>query len=86
MTGGASVFHLGDIVQEIATGRQGKIDNIHSEGVLGQEPTPNLWRVHFSDGQQPMMQYFQTTDELRLVKCPHDSSQPRFVPARGIMG
>jgi hypothetical protein len=80
------VLHLGDKVQEIVTGRTGKIDNIHSEGIVGQESTPNLWRVHFSDGKVPMMQYFKSEDELRLVECPHGEPQPGFVPERGIMG
>jgi hypothetical protein len=80
------MLHLGDIVQEIATRRQGKIDNIQSKGVLGREPIPNLWRVHFSDGQQPLMQYFKNAEELRLISCPHDPPGPRIVPKRGIMG
>lgn len=80
------MLHLGDKVQEIVTGRTGKIDNIHYDGIVGQEPTANLWRVHFSDGVVPMMQYFKTEDELRLVECPHEEPQPCFVPERGIMG
>ena len=80
------MLHLGDKVQESATGRHGKIDNIHMEGVLGQEPVPNLWRVFFSDGKTPLMQYFKKEEELRLIECPHDAPQSGFVPERGIMG
>jgi hypothetical protein len=79
------VLHLQDRVEEIATGRAGHIDNIQSGAILGQEPTPNLWRVHFSDGKMPLMQYFKSEEELRLVKCPHEEAQPGFVPERGIM-
>jgi hypothetical protein len=80
------VLHLEDKVEEITTGRPGHIDNIGSEGIVGQEPTPNLWRVHFSDGKTPLMQYFKNEDELRLIECPHEEPQPGFVPERGIMG
>jgi hypothetical protein len=79
------MLHLGDIVQEVATGRQGKIDNIQSHGVLVQEPIPNMWRVHFSDGQQPLMQSFENADDLSLIKCPHADPEPGFVPERSIM-
>jgi hypothetical protein len=78
-------LHVGDIVQEIVTGRQGKIDNIHAEGVLGQEQIPNLWRVFFSDGKSPAMQYFKNKSELRLIKCPHAEGGDGFIPERGIM-
>jgi hypothetical protein len=80
------VLHLEDSVEEIATGRPGHIDSISSEGIVGQEQTPNAWRVHFSDGKTPLMQYFKKEEELRLIKCPHDTPQPGFVPERGIMG
>ena len=79
------MLHLEDRVEEIATGRPGKIDNIGSAGVLGKEPTPNLWRVHFSDGKMPLMQYFKNEEELRLIQCPHEAPQPGFVPESGIM-
>lgn len=80
------MLHLGDMVQEIATGRQGKIDSIHAEGVLGKEQIPNLWRVFFSDGKTPLLQYFKNEVELRLIECPHANPEPGFVPERGIMG
>jgi len=75
------MFHVGDIVEEIATKREGKLDEVP------QGPTAVLrWRVLFSDGEQPLLKYFLNDSELRLVKCPHDSSgESRFVPQRGIM-
>jgi hypothetical protein len=73
----AVVFHLGDKVQEIATGRCGKID----ESRNNQE----LWRVFFSDGGTPPLAYFKR-EALRLVQCPHTEPEPGFAPERGIMG
>lgn len=70
-------FHLGDTVQVIATRRHGKIDECRNNG--------ELWRVFFSDGKRPIMDYFQP-DALTLVECPHDDPEPGFVPERGIMG
>jgi len=75
------MFHLEDIVEEIATKRQGKLDS--SQGTTGQEP--DTWRVYFSDGKEPVMKYFKNVDELRLIKCPHESTVPGFVPSRSIM-
>jgi hypothetical protein len=79
------VLHAEDVVEEIATGRRGQIDNIHSEGVLGQEPIPNLWRVHFSDGKEPLWKSFKQENELRLITCPHADPEPGFAPTRPIM-
>ena len=79
------MFHNEDIVEEVATGRQGKIDSIQSEGVLGQEQIPNLWRVVFLDGKEPPLKYFKKEDEMRLIKCPHSQGEPGFYPARPIM-
>jgi len=79
------MLHKGDIVEEIATKRQGKIDSI-SSSVTGGVETPNQWRVQFSDGQQPPLKYFTVQEKLRLVSCPHDEpTEPRFVPSRPIM-
>jgi hypothetical protein len=79
------MFHNEDIVKEIATGRQGKIDSIQSGGVLGQEQIQNQWRVVFSDGKEPPLKYFNKEDEICLLKCPHSHEEPGFYPARPIM-
>jgi hypothetical protein len=79
------MFHNEDIVEEIATGWQGKIDSIQSEGVLGQEQIPNQWRVVFLDRKEPPLKYFKKEDEMHLIKCPHSQGEPGFYPARPIM-
>jgi hypothetical protein len=79
-------LHLGDIVEEIATNRRGKIDNMSiTHGPQGQQ-TVNSWRVYFNDGKQPLLGMFKNREELRLVSCPHTEGEPRFTPARSIMG
>lgn len=75
------MFHLEDIVEEIATKRQGKLDS--SGGTVGQEP--DMWRVYFSDSKEPIMKYFKNVNELRLIRCPHKSAEPGFVPSGSIM-
>ena len=75
------MFHIDDAVEEIATERPGKIDQIQAEGILGQEQVPNQWRVIFSDGKEPPLKYFKQEEELRLVKCPHGEGEPGFYPA-----
>ena len=78
------MLHLGDKVQEISTGRQGKIDETRSEGVSGKEQIPILWRVTFSDGNTPLI-HDLNKEELRLIDCPHGEPEPGFVPERGII-
>ena len=75
------MLHIDDIVEEIATGRQGRIDSIQSEG-SGQEQIPNQWRVVFLDAKKPQQKYFKRQDEIRLVKCPHSGGEPGFYPER----
>lgn len=75
------MFHLEDIVEEIATKRQGKLDS--SGGTAGEEP--DMWRVYFSDGEEPIIKYFKSVKDLRLIRCPHESTEPGFVPSRSIM-
>jgi hypothetical protein len=77
-------LHGGDIVQEIATGRQGKIDGINSEIMQGRETQKN-WRVVFSDAKEPPLWTFTNRAELRLVMCPHNDSEPGFYPSEGVM-
>lgn len=81
---GTPPLHGDDIVQEIGTGRQGKIDAIGSEITQGRETQTN-WRVAFSDGKGPPLWTFTKRAELRLVRCPHGESEPGFFPAEGIM-
>ena len=69
-------FHLGDIVREKKTGRHGKIDELREE----------MFRVMFSDNQDPPLAYFKSVDEFDLMNCPHPGPEPGFVPDRGIMG
>jgi hypothetical protein len=82
----AITFHNEDIVEEIATKRQGKMDSIGSSVTAGVE-TQNQWLVRFQDGKQPILKYFMAQEELRLIRCPHqEPAEPRFVPTRSIMG
>lgn len=76
-------FHLEDVVEEVETKRHGKLDS--AGGTVGQEP--NLWRVYFFDGKEPIMKYFKATelDKLQLVKCPHVDAAPGLYPAKSIM-
>ena len=53
-----SRFHHDDIVEDIATKRQGKINAISRYIVEGREGTPHQWRVHFLDGTDPQFQEF----------------------------
>jgi hypothetical protein len=67
----ASVLHGGDIVEEIATERQGEIDGIDQYILEGRQLSPGRWRVRFLDAQEPRFQYFVRQEELRLIRCPH---------------
>jgi hypothetical protein len=69
-------LHLGDIVEEIATKRQGKLD----------VQNPAYWRVIFTDGKKPIYGIFEDEAALRLVSCPHAKGGSRFIPERSIMG
>ena len=76
-----TMIHLEDVVEEVATKRRGRVDNTGGSLVNGQEVT-NQWRVHFSDGIDPLMKIFLNEEELRLVTCPHEISEPGFYPSR----
>jgi hypothetical protein len=80
------MFHLGDVVEELASKRQGKIDNISITHEAGGKQTVNYWRVIFTDGKQPLYGIIKDGTELRLVSCPHAPSEPGFYPERSIMG
>jgi hypothetical protein len=73
-----SMFHHDDIVEEIATKRQGKVDAVDRYIIQGREMPRHRWRVYFLDGNKPLSQYFVKHEDLRLVKCPH--LQPRRTP------
>ena len=66
-----AVFHHRDIVEEIATHRQGEIDAIDQYISEGKELPPNRLRVRFLDGGEPAFQYFVDEEHLRLIRCPH---------------
>jgi hypothetical protein len=78
------MFHTEDIVEEIATRRQGKIDQIGSEISQGREIQKH-WRVVFSDGGAPGVWTFVNETELRLVRCTHSDPEPGIYPADPIM-
>jgi hypothetical protein len=64
-----STLHLGDIVEEIATTRPGKIDTGPTLSTAG--PIAPNWRVIFTDGKKPLYKYFDNEEELRVKWCPH---------------
>ena len=81
-------LHLGDIVEDVASKRRGKIDNMSlNYGQQGQVVSVNYWRIFFDDGKQPLLQIVKERSGIRLVRCPHDedSGGLRFVPERRIM-
>ena len=52
-----AVLHHRDIVEEIATRRQGEIDAIDRYISEGNQLPPGRWRVRFLDGGEPRFQY-----------------------------
>jgi hypothetical protein len=66
-----AMFHHRDIVEEIATQRQGEIDAIDQNIVEGRKVPPRRWRVSFLDEKEPRSQYFVKPEDLRLIRCPH---------------
>jgi hypothetical protein len=65
-----NAFHNEDVVEELTTKRQGKIDSIGST-IANHQETQNNWRVYFLDGKEPVFKYFTKQEELSLIKCPH---------------
>ena len=62
----STAFHIGDIVEEVATKRQGKLEE------APQIPTDvRRWRVLFSDSTKPLVKYFVSETDLALISCPH---------------
>jgi hypothetical protein len=64
------MLHNDDVVEAVATKRQGKIDAVDTLIENGKE-TQYRWRVRFTDTEEPIMQYFVQEEDLRLIKCPH---------------
>jgi hypothetical protein len=63
------MLHQNDIVAEKKTGRQGEL----IEAPRPEFKTDTLrWRVEFSDGKYPAMNYFINESDLILIHCPHD--------------
>jgi hypothetical protein len=65
------MLHHRDIVEEIATQRQGEIDAVDLYISEGQKQSPHRWRVRFLDDREPRFQYFVKQEDLRLIECPH---------------
>lgn len=80
------MFHNGDVVEEIATGRRGAVDSIGGSITNGQE-TQNNWTIRFNDGKEPLLKIFTNLQDFKFVECPHqDKGEPGFYPSRSIMG
>jgi hypothetical protein len=79
------MIHGGDIIEEVATKRQGKVSGTGGSIVHGQEVV-SRWQVHFSDGKDPVIKLFLNESDIRLIACPHQPSEPGFYPADSIMG
>jgi hypothetical protein len=67
----AMTLHHRDIVEEIATRRQGEIDAVDQYISEGKKGEPGRWRVRFLYGREPRFQYFIKQEDLRLIQCPH---------------
>jgi len=65
------MLHHRDIVEEIATQRQGEIDAVDQYILEGEKRSQRRWRVRFRDGREPRFQYFVKQEDLRLIQCPH---------------
>jgi hypothetical protein len=81
-------LYSGDTVEVIATKRRGKIgespDDLPARpGVIRTQ----RWRVEYSDGGQPPLEYFVDRSKLSLVNHPtgNRGGSPGFFPDRGIM-
>jgi len=72
------VLHHNDIVEEIAALHQGQIDAVDQYISEGQKMPPHRWRVRFSDGREPLFQYFVRQEDLPLIRCPHTRSRRIF--------
>jgi hypothetical protein len=79
------MFHNDDVVEEIATKRQGVVDSIGTSQT-GSQTQQNSWRVRFNDGKEPLFRYLTDEAELRLVQCRHQGEgEAGFYPSSSIM-
>ncbi len=67
--GGNMALNVGDIVEELATNRRGKISSV----------TEVRWQVRFLDGNKPVSAFFFDESELRLVEPSDQDGGPVFV-------
>jgi hypothetical protein len=68
-------FASGDMVEEIGTGRKGRI----SLGTIG-SPT-----VMFVDGKMPLIKDFPNLSELRLIERAGEDAPPALIPERWVV-
>lgn len=67
-TTGVPVLQMGDIVEEIATKRQGTIDNMSINHGADGTQTVNYWRVRFADAKAEPFVIFRDETALRVHK------------------
>lgn len=61
----------GDTVEEISTGRVGKVNNTEGENPIANLVpgfTTTKWHVMFLDGNEPKSKVFTIESDLRLIK------------------
>lgn len=76
--------HSGDIVEKLATGRQGKYAERGQISSSDGLERPQSGIVIFSDGKLPKIEPFGDGSEWRVIKCPQESAQPCAVPSQWI--
>ena len=57
------MLQVDDIVKEIATERQGRINQVRTS-----EDGKDCWVVRFSDGEEPVIKIFENENELELIE------------------
>ncbi|MEI9977552.1 MAG: hypothetical protein WDN23_00895 [Edaphobacter sp.] len=70
------MFDSGDIVEEIATGRKGRV------------ALSTVWpkfAVHFLDGKKPPIKSFEDLSELCFIERPGETGPPRLIPKNWIV-
>ena len=58
------MLHHRDIVEEIATQRQGEIDAVDQYILESEKRSPRRWRVRFLDGREPRFPVFRAARRL----------------------
>ena len=74
------MLNSGDMVEEIATNRRGRVAQRGTVGV----PVSRLL-VQFIDGKQPLIKDFTNMDDLRLVEHPGEAAAPGLYPERWVV-